>query len=268
MKSLNMSDSLLLIDFGTSRIKYILRDKDILSYFNQGGFKSIEAIIHKYHALQKDLEIITVGAKSNNYKFDYLVTNYEELNSIAHLPLYYACNNALIVNIGTGTSFSSYKDGEINHLIGTGLGGGTIIGLAHRLLDSENINIINELAKNGELSAINTIISDIDYQERSWLDPTMTVSNFNKLSSLQSDVASGIISLVVEPILSITKSLLVNNNYQKVFFSGSVLFFSLLRDLIYKYSKLLDINSIIIDKYEYGTLLGALAYHDKMQDKS
>lgn len=267
MKSLNMSDSLLLIDFGTSRIKYILRDLDNLSYFNQGGYKSIEAIIHKYYSLHKCLEIITIGSNAKNYIFDYPTTNYDELTSIAHLPQYYGCKNALIVNIGTGTSFSSYKDGEINHLIGTGLGGGTILGLAHRLLDSENINIIDELAKNGELSAINTIIGDIDYQNRSWLDPTMTVSNFNKPAPSQSDIASGIISLVIEPIISITKSLLINNDYNKVYFSGSVLVFSLLRDLIYKYSKIFDINTIIIDKYEYGTLLGALAYHDKMQDK-
>jgi len=263
-----MTENLLLIDFGSSRIKYILRDNGDLSYFNQGSFSSIVALIEKYHSFNKHLDIVSLGANSRKYNLGYQVTFYEELNCIGHLAQYYGCNNALIVNIGTGTSFLSYIDNDYKHLIGTGLGGGTIIGLSHRLLDTENVNIINELSKYGTLEGINTTIQDIGYGNMSWLDSAMTVSNFNKLSSSQSDVASGIISMVIEPILSIVKSLMIGHNYEKVFFSGSVLNFNLLRDLISKYSKIFDINSTIIDKYEYGTLLGALAYHDKLKKKN
>lgn len=263
-----MADNLLLIDFGTSRIKYILRENDKLSFFNQGKINSINAIIEKFHSFNKSLELLSIGANSKKYDLSYEVTFLDELDCLAHLPLYYECYNALVVNIGTGTSFLSYSNNEYKHLIGTGLGGGSILGLAHRLLDTENIDIINELSKYGNLNLINTTIEDIGYEEISWLDPSMTVSNFNKPANSQSDIAAGIISLIIEPIISITKSLMIGQNYQKVFFSGSVLHFSLIRDIIYKYSKIMEINSIIIDKFEYGTLLGALAYHEKLNKRN
>ncbi len=258
-----MSENLLLIDFGTSRIKYILKDGHYLSYFNHGSIKSVEVIIDKFHSFHKHLEIYTLGANNNKYQLDYPTQSLDELECTAHIPLYYRCSNALTVNIGTGTSFLSYQNDSTKHLIGTGLGGGTIIGIAHRLLDTENINIINELSKNGNLHSINTTIEDIGYSDVSWLDSTMTVSNFNKPANSQSDIASGIISLVIEPIISITKSLMLGANYEKVFFAGGALHYHLLRDLILKYSKIMDINSTIIDKYEFGTLLGALAFLDK-----
>ncbi len=261
-----MSENLLIIDFGASRIKYLLKDSDTISFFNQGNLAAINLLIQKYNNYSKGIKIICLGANINRYSFDYHYEVYDELESIAHLPLYYGNTNSLIVNIGTGTSFVHYYNNEIKHLMGSGIGGGTLIGLASRLLDTENIDIINELSKNGDISDINTTISDIGYSNISWLDGTMTVSNFNKATNIQSHIAAGIISLVIEPIISITKSLMINQDYQTVFFTGSTLYFNLVRELIAKYSKMLNINSKIIDKYEYGTLLGALVLYNKRKN--
>ncbi|HRP01269.1 MAG TPA: hypothetical protein PLE30_01355 [Candidatus Kapabacteria bacterium] len=259
-----MQKALLAIDCGTTRIKYILKDKGALSFVSQGNIDNIEQIIDNYRYNNKELEVLILGTNAKLLNLSVKTTNYDELICTAHLPLYYNCNNALVVNIGTGTAFLSIQNNNFRHLIGTGLGGGTLLGLSQRFLCTENVYIINELSRFGKLEAINTTIEDVQYNNVSWLDKSMTVSNFSKQANSQSDIAAGIISLVIEPIISICKSLVIGQNYERVYFAGSVLDFNLARELIEKYSSLLEIDSVIIEKYEYGTLLGALAYYNKL----
>ena len=52
----------------------------------------------------------------------------------------------MVVSMGTGTSFVGVKNGVPVHLGGIGIGGGTIIGLSKLMLNTNDIDKIQELA--------------------------------------------------------------------------------------------------------------------------
>ena len=111
--------------------------------------------------------------------------------------------HAVVVSMGTGTSFLwANKGQEVCHLIGSGVGGGTLIGLSKKLLDMDTVTHITELAEDGDLSRVDLRINDISSSPAGRLTETMTASNFGNISDLatKSDIALGIINLVFETI--------------------------------------------------------------------
>ena len=114
------------------------------------------------------------------------------------------CKEAIIVSMGTGTSIShcAYPNNAmhptVTYLGGTGVGGGTLVGLSKKLLNMDNIEHIVTLAQDGSLENIDLQIKDMTKKEI--LAGNMTAANFGKVSDVASkaDVALGIINLVFE----------------------------------------------------------------------
>ena len=67
----------------------------------------------------------------------------------------------MVVSMGTGTSFVGVKNGVPTHLGGIGIGGGTIIGLSKLILNTDDIDKIQELASTGRVGYIDLRIGDI-----------------------------------------------------------------------------------------------------------
>ena len=57
-------------------------------------------------------------------------------------------DEAIVVSMGTGTAFVRAEKSEICHIGGSGVGGGTLMGLSHLLLDSSDIEYIVHLVYN------------------------------------------------------------------------------------------------------------------------
>lgn len=113
---------------------------------------------------------------------------------------------AIVVSMGTGTALvyaDSEGGGSFRYLGGTGVGGGTVVGLSKQMLGIENMEHLVELAEKGDLSRIDLRISDITRPDGKLdLPGNMTASNFGKLSDLagREDVALGILNVVFETI--------------------------------------------------------------------
>ena len=86
----------------------------------------------------------------------------------------------MVVSMGTGTSFVGVKDGIPVHLGGIGIGGGTIIGLSKLMLNTNDIDKIQELASGGKVGNIDLRIGDISKNPLPGLDLEITASNFGK----------------------------------------------------------------------------------------
>jgi len=129
----------------------------------------------------------------------------EEFNSIGVGGLYLSgLDEALVVSMGTGTAMVHAKrGGEMNYLGGTGVGGGTLLGLTKLLTKAENSRHIEELAAAGDLEKIDLRIKHMTESESlSTLSRELTAANFGKVSDLASheDVALGVMNLVFETI--------------------------------------------------------------------
>ncbi len=112
-------------------------------------------------------------------------------------------DDALVVSMGTGTAIVHASHGKMKYLGGTGVGGGTIIGLSKALIKAETISHIEEYAEGGDLSNIDLRIKDITAPDRvGVLDLDLTASNFGNLSDIatKSDLALGVLNMVYETI--------------------------------------------------------------------
>ena len=128
-----------------------------------------------------------------------------EFDSIGRGGLYLSgLDEALVVSMGTGTAVVHAKrGGEMKYLGGTGVGGGTLLGLSKLLLRADTVEHIVELAEGGDLAAIDLCIKDIAPGGAvGELGGDLTVSNFGNLSDAadKGDIASGIMNLVFETV--------------------------------------------------------------------
>ena len=171
--------------------------------------------------------------------------------------------NAIIVSMGTGTAVVSAKteNGKTayEYMGGTGVGGGTIVGLAKQILGISDIDHLIALAETGDIEKIDLRISDITKKDLGGLPSYMTASNFGKLDDMasKSDLALGIVNMVFESIgmLAVfaarskkTRDVVLTGNLSKM--PQAVPIFEIL-------SQMFDMNFVIPQNSEFATVIGA-----------
>jgi type II pantothenate kinase len=111
-------------------------------------------------------------------------------------------DHIIIASIGTGTAIIEAGPEGISHLGGSGVGGGTILGLAKKLLPITDFNGIMELAETGNLNQVDLLLEDIMETDISFLNKESTASNFGKMldTARSGDIALGIVNLVYQVI--------------------------------------------------------------------
>jgi type II pantothenate kinase len=131
--------------------------------------------------------------------------------------------NIIIANIGTGTAIIDAGTEKISHLGGSGVGGGTILGLAKKLLPTSDFNGIMELAGTGNLSQVDLLLEDIMETDISFLNKGSTASNFGKMldSAKIGDIALGILNLVYQVIGMLSVFAAKSRNTDRVIVTGN-----------------------------------------------
>lgn len=111
-------------------------------------------------------------------------------------------DKAIVVSMGTGTTFVMSDEKGVKHIGGTGVGGGTLLGLSNIMLNVRDFNDIVKTAQGGNLSNVDLNIGDLITENSAELPVYATASNFGKISDLASkgDIALGIINLVFQTI--------------------------------------------------------------------
>ena len=113
-------------------------------------------------------------------------------------------SEGLVVSMGTGTAMVHARaDGKMEYLGGTGVGGGTLMGLSKLLLNAEKMSHIEKYAESGSLDNIDLRIKDMtDSETAAFLKADLTAANFGNLSDVatKDDLALGIMNLVFETV--------------------------------------------------------------------
>lgn len=185
-----------------------------------------------------------------------------EFRSIGLGGLYLSgLQRALTVSMGTGTALVLSEQGkEPEHLGGTGVGGGTLLGLSKKLLDMDTVGHISALAEDGDLSKIDLRVNDMsDAPASGRLSDTMTASNFGNISDLanKSDIALGIINLVFETIGMVSVFAARNHGIRDVVLTGNMTTVPQAKGIFDGLNSLFDMNFMILEKSQFGTVIGA-----------
>ncbi|MBE6683052.1 MAG: type II pantothenate kinase [Ruminococcaceae bacterium] len=171
-------------------------------------------------------------------------------------------DEAIVVSMGTGTAYvySNGKTGEYVHLGGTGVGGGTLVGLADKLIGMRSIQNIANLALGGDLSNIDLRISDITEND---ISPTLsnnaTASNFGKVSDLASreDIALGLVNMVYETVAMLAIFSARMKNIKNIVLIGNLAVLPQAETIFSSLEKMFGMNIIIPENAAYGTVIGA-----------
>jgi len=168
-------------------------------------------------------------------------------------------DEALVVSMGTGTALVKATKSEIVHLGGSGVGGGTILGLASQMLGKSDVDAILALAEKGDLANIDLSVSDILNSEVQSLPFDLTAANFGKIKSTasDSDIALGIINMVFETAGMLAAFALKNEKINDVIITGSLAIFPQAEMVYSKFKSITGINFIIPQNAVFATALGA-----------
>lgn len=167
---------------------------------------------------------------------------------------------ALVVSMGTGTAAVFANGNELTYIGGTGVGGGTIIGLAKKMLGIGDIHNLYELAASGNLNNIDLLIGDITNKS---ISPTLTdgvtAANFGNLSDLATpeDIALGILNLVFETIGMVAVFASRSCKINDVVLTGTLTRAPQAKPIYDKMKSMFGVNFIIPEYSRYGTVIGA-----------
>ena len=167
--------------------------------------------------------------------------------------------NAIIVSMGTGTAFVKADQTGVRHIGGTGIGGGTLLGLSNRMLNVREFNDLIETAQGGSLAHIDLAISDISHEVLVGLPPETTASNFGKLSDLatNADVALGIINLVFQTIGMLAVFATRIDHTRDIVLTGNLTNVPQAGEIFTQLSKLYNVNFVTPPNAEFATATGA-----------
>jgi len=171
-------------------------------------------------------------------------------------------NKCFVVSIGTGTAMVAVKDNGkfIKHAGGTGIGGGTLKGLFKLLLNKDDINNLELLAKKGDLKKVDLMVKDIVGTGIGKLSGSATAANFAKLAddTEKRDIALGLINMVAEVVG--TLSVFAARNYgleRDIVFVGKVTKNRTLMKKLRYVVRIFGGRAVVPKNAEFATAIGA-----------
>jgi type II pantothenate kinase len=171
----------------------------------------------------------------------------------------------LIVSVGTGTAIvAAYDGGErIYHVGGTGVGGGTVIGLARRMLGVNDFQALEIMASKGNTDKADLTVRDVVGGPVGIVSAEATASNLARLNdeTLPEDVAAGIFSLVSQVVGVVSTMAARSCNLEEdVVLVGRLVKSSLVSKIIRETTSVFGVKAFVPENCEYCTAVGAAAY--------
>lgn len=166
---------------------------------------------------------------------------------------------ALVVSMGTGTAIVSVKGDDIQHFSGTGVGGGTLLGLSKHLLNVARLETLEQMAERGELSRIDLTVGDVAGGPIGHLPAEATASNFGKVSSdvTAEDKARALVNMIAEVIVVLSVTAARAAGLQDIVLTGKLVCVRPFVQRIQATRGLYERNFIIPPHAEFATAIGA-----------
>ncbi|MBQ8175036.1 MAG: type II pantothenate kinase [Clostridia bacterium] len=209
-------------------------------------------------------QVLTTGVGSSYLSkpiYELPCSSVPEFKSIGLGGLYLShLDEAIVVSMGTGTAIVHARKGQdADYLGGTGVGGGTMMGLSKKILGIEEIEHLEELAAQGDLSHVDLRVGDITKKDKNVTLPDhMTASNFGKLSDVASpaDVALGIMNTVFETIGMLALFAARSRGVGDIVLTGNLSRITYAKDVFASLSSMFSVNFMIPENAQYATVIG------------
>lgn len=197
--------------------------------------------------------------------YDLCTTPVPEFSSIGIGGLYLSgLKEAIVVSMGTGTALvHAKKEGEryrVEYLGGTGVGGGTLLGLSKKLIGVDNVSHLEKLYAEGDLANVDLRIKDISKVHRyGGMNEDLTAANFGKLSDLATpaDIALGVANLVTETVATLSLFAAKRFALSDVVLVGNLTAIDVIQKAFANLSTTFGVRFLIPENARFGTVIGA-----------
>ena len=173
-------------------------------------------------------------------------------------------NEAVVISMGTGTALVYAKRNgnniETKYLGGTGVGGGTLVGLTRKILGVDNIEHIEQLCEGGNLENVDLRIKDISGKGKyNGVNDELTAANFGKLSDIASkhDIALGIANMVAETVGMIALFAARDYKVRNIVLTGNLTAVKPIRERLLALNENFEVNYLIPENANFATVIGA-----------
>lgn len=167
---------------------------------------------------------------------------------------------AIVVSMGTGTSIVDADANGVTHLIGSGVGGGTVLGLAESMLKLHDFDSFESLLETGKIRNVDLTIGDITIDEIPGLSKDTTASNFGKVNDLAtpSDLAVGIVNLVFQSVGTAAVLCARQRERRTVVFTGNLTRIKFGQQVLCNFANLYGIEMLVPEHSQFATAVGAV----------
>jgi len=176
--------------------------------------------------------------------------------------------SVIIVSAGSGTACIHAHKGNFTHCSGTGVGGGTVLGLSKLMLGTDNPEEIALLANKGSEGNVDLILEDVVSGPIGQLPSDTTAVNFGKVPKVndrfaKEDIAAGIVNLVGQTAARIATSVAMIFKADQIVVVGRTPTFIGLRNSLEQAAALTGFTPHFPENGEYASALGALLMAEK-----
>lgn len=259
------------VDAGGTLIKVVEVEGD-KRIFNKYPSKDIDQVIEHLNNNHSQDKVFLTGGKAEymqeklNFQVEISIEFDATFRGLSMLleESGYDFDRYVYLNVGTGTSFhQANKEGQ-KRVGGSGVGGGTLIGLSHLLTGISDFSTIVEKAQTGIRDNVDLKVHHIYNGRPTPIPGDLTASNFGNV--LNSDTKASdedrliaVIGLVAETVTSMALNLADAFDTKKMVFIGSTLLDNtVMTDIIHSYSKLKGGEAYILERGEFSGALGAI----------
>lgn len=259
------------IDAGGSLIKIAYEENGRL-HFQKQPIGEMVAALGWLKMVSANKLIFLTGGKAGKIKAEFfpdaeIVDEFTAACEGANYLMMKEClpneEKSLLINIGTGTSWFKIEGEHYDRVLGSGIGGGTLMGMGKLLADSSDFPTLVSLSASGEKGIVDLLVKDIYYPEEPPIQGDLTASNFANseaiASSSAADKMASVLNMIAETITLLTVQTAALHGARKVIFIGSTLAGNKpLKESLNFYCKMSGLDPIFLQNGEFSGAIGAM----------
>ncbi len=171
----------------------------------------------------------------------------------------------LVVSAGSGTAVIAARGDQYAHVTGSGVGGGTLLGLGRLLLGTTDAHTIDAMAWRGDANGADLALRDVVSGPIGALPPEATAVNFGRLARQEApvhpdDLAAALMTLVGQVIAITAINAARAQQIERIVMIGHMADMPSFRRVITLVGQYYDTELLLPEYAGFGTALGAMLH--------
>jgi type II pantothenate kinase len=171
-------------------------------------------------------------------------------------------DSGLVVSAGTGAAMVAAGPDGIEHVTGSAVGGGTLLGLSKLILGTDDVYEIDSLAMDGDASAVDIMLTEAVGGEVGRLPASANAVNLGKLDRedgfSRQNLAAGLVRLVAQVIAVIAINAADASGMQNIIMVGHLMDLKSIQKEVHLVGEFYSRSFTIPANPGFGTVMGTL----------